>query len=235
MTLPIENKNVQALHYQLTHKNMKTIAFVGVTPKVGTTSIAYAMARRFAASGAKTLLIDLERIGHSISSQLACSQGDWNPETVRGSGAIIPMGRTGLSVLSAPLSKSLHWSFKEQGSIQKMLRDFRKEYDVIILDAGSVMTKQDRSIPAEVVASAADVCAPVILSGKTNEIDISKSQKILEAQGVNLQGFVMNDYQNPPLSEELERTLKRFEKLSPKCVGWGMRVLRNKAFLSQVL
>jgi Mrp family chromosome partitioning ATPase len=235
MTLTIESKNIQALHYQLLSEKTKSIAVVGVTREVGTTSISYALARRFAASGTKTVLIDLDRVGHAISSQLACIREDWTPETTGLSKLVKPMGRTGLSVLSAPSSKLLHWSFKERLIIESMLRDLGNDYDMIVIDAGAVINDQERSIPTEVIAAAADVCVPVILSGKTNEIHIAKSQKILEGQGSNLPGYVMNDYKNPPLSEELERTVKRFEKWSPKLIGWTAQAIKNKVFLSQII
>ncbi|MBL4588737.1 MAG: AAA family ATPase [Alphaproteobacteria bacterium] len=233
MTLPIEHKDIQALHYQLVHQSIKTISCVGVTPEVGTTSIAYALARRFAASGSRTLLIDLDRTHHTIGAQLACPPQDWTPETVLEADNIKPMGRTGLSILSAPSSLSLHWSFKEKNIFEEMFNKLKQKYDMIVIDAGAVIGTRGKTVPAEIVSSASDVCLPILLSGQTNETDIIKTQKILKDHGGVIQGYVMNDYKNPPLSEELERTLQRFITVSPRLVGkWAQRV-KSSSLLSQ--
>lgn len=233
ITLPIEQKDIQALHYQLTQGKATVVSCVGITDNVGTTSISYALARRFAASGCKTLLIDFDRMNHAISSQLACAQGNWTPENVTSMNIIKPMGRTNLFVLSAPESLSLHWSFKERHMIEGMFNALKKEYDMIIVDAGSVLSKREKSIPAEIISGASDVCVPIILSAKTNETNILKAQNVLQDQGCTIKGYVMNDYKNPPLSEELGRTLKRFEKIIPSFSRKYAEKMNDSTFLSQ--
>jgi len=235
ITLPIEHKDIQALHYQLLNKDIKVISCVGITERVGTTSIAYALARRFSASGAKTLLIDLDRVGYKLSTQLACPNQDWTPETIGKINAVNRMGRTGLSVLSAPSATSLHWSFKERSLLQKMLSDFKREYDVIVIDTGSIIQTKEKTIPAEIISSVSDICIPIILSGKTNETDVIKAQKVLNDHGTNVQGMIMNDYKNPPLSEEIARTLRRLTFLRPKYIERWSEKIERVSFLSQRL
>jgi Mrp family chromosome partitioning ATPase/uncharacterized protein involved in exopolysaccharide biosynthesis len=159
------------------------------TPGEGKTSVAVSLALSFAASGARTLLVDCDIVGQSITRGFGA---DGRPGlrdalargTVRGFAhrtAVGPylVGVGTSDVLDAAVVSSI--------AVRRLLLDARRYFDAIIVDSGPILG----SIEATAVAPEVDGVIFAVSRGQQPAL-AEKAIRHLQAIGATIGGFIFN-------------------------------------------
>lgn len=236
LPIKIDSRELETLYYNSLSdiQEATCIAMTSSNRGEGVSVTAYALTRRAAASGHKTLLIDMNIDNPHLSDWLSSQQYKWHPSILKKINPIEKLGNTGLFILSAPDKKSSLWSFREKSQLEKMLLDLKKEYDCIIIDVPSVLENNNEdNIPAETICSICDKTILMALSARTSESDMSQSISILKKSGAKMHGIVINDLYEPALKDEICREIDRVKRFIPKLAEKLKITVRKSAFLSQ--
>ena len=191
----------------------------------GTTVLAHMLALRSAESGKKTLLIDLNMRNSFLTSLMGKTSTNW-----------ALAGRTSEDTLEDLITVSddtpnLHFMAAPSDDLSvKFLRDVQRarfffdvlerQYDHIVVDTTPVTALNRFNVDSAMLGGAATRTALVVLSGKTPLDAIKKSVKILQEAGANLDGIVMNDWQNPSWKERLFKFIRPLQDRTPGLYNW---------------
>ncbi len=237
LPIQIDSREFELLYYNITSKNDMpcSITMAGIETKSGNTCLSYALARRMAASGHKTLLIDLNTENSELSDQFSRKRAKWTPSDFQERAPIEKLGETGLYVMSAPSEATVLWPFREKYLLSKMIQELEKKFDCIIIDVPSLLKKstEDADISSEVISSVTNITLLSILSGRTTENDIIRATDLLKKSGAKIHGLIMNDQNSPTLKEEICRELDRIKKWFPNTVSLLKKKVCESVFLSQ--
>ncbi|MEC9291844.1 MAG: CpsD/CapB family tyrosine-protein kinase [Pseudomonadota bacterium] len=191
----------------------------------GTTVLAHMLALRSAESGKKTLLIDLNMRNSFLTSLMGKTPTNWGLA-----------GRTQDDTLedlvhATEEHPNLHFMGAPSDDMSvKFLRDIQRarfffdvlerQFDHIVVDTTPVTALNRFNVDSAMLGGAATRTALVILSGKTPLDAIKKSVKILQDAGANLDGVVMNDWQNPSWKERLFKFIRPLQDRTPGLYNW---------------
>ncbi len=175
---------------QIGDEARKVYAVTSSTAGDGKTSLALSLGMSFAASGARTLLIDFDMIGRGLSAALKLRQphglaaaleaGSMNGSVV-GTGIerlwLIPSGREDERFVSR-LSRTM---------VRDLVEQARAEYDVVVIDTGPILG----SLEANFVSSEADAVVLVVGRGQQRSY-VDRAFEQLHALGARVAGMVFN-------------------------------------------
>jgi Mrp family chromosome partitioning ATPase/uncharacterized protein involved in exopolysaccharide biosynthesis len=159
------------------------------TPGEGKTSVAVSLALSFAASGARTLLVDCDFVGQSITRGFGIDARPGLRDalvrgTVRGFAhrtgfgpCLVGVGTP--DVLDAAVVSSI--------AIRRLLLDARRYFDAIIVDSGPILG----SIEATAVAPEVDGVIFAVSRGQQPAL-AEKAIRHLQAIGATIAGFIFN-------------------------------------------
>jgi len=236
LPIRIDSRELEALYYSAIScaSEALSVAVTSSNSKEGVSVTSYALARRAAASGHNTLLIDLNVERSDLSDWLTSKRHTWHPSNLQEMQVIETLGETGLSILSAPDRQSALWSFREKKHLEKMFLDLKEEYDCIIVDVPSVLdNNSEDTVPAETICSVCDKTVLMALSARTSESDMAHTISILKKSNAKVCGIVMNDLYEPALQDEIFREIDRVKRFAPKLAEKLKVIVRRSAFLSQ--
>lgn len=105
----------------------------------GKTTISYHLARSFALTQRRVLLVDSDLVGRGLTRSLNLSPRVANvgPETRLGE-LVIPSGDAGLDILPSSDAPNASDAFCRH-LLQRLLREARERYDVVLLDTGPIL------------------------------------------------------------------------------------------------
>ena len=160
------------------------------TPGEGKTSLTAALGLSYAASGSRTLIIDADLIGRGLTNGFgaegqpgffeALQEGTINGfarQTATPDMWILSAGRTdgdGSAQLSLP-------------PIQKLLKDIRNQFDVVLIDSGPILG----SVEASVIAQDVDGVIFVVSRGQQVPL-VKRALAQLRSVGARMSGMVFN-------------------------------------------
>lgn len=173
----------------------------------GVSTVAYSIARRGAAGGRRTLLIDFNLYNPSVGNRLGIRQTEWDFDDRSYEDAIIDFPEINLSILPAPRMSFASTSLLEKENIQKHLSYLGEKYDTIVIDCAPVNTNNFRDVSGQLIASISDATILVVLGGTSTQHTVQLAVEKLQQAGARIAGSVMNDYDNPGLSVEIQKTL----------------------------
>jgi capsular exopolysaccharide synthesis family protein len=154
-------------------------------PGEGKTTTALALARAYALSGKRTLIIDCDFRKPSVHQQLAITPGAGIAELLTSrtanadiSGAIATDHKTGLSAIvgSARMRKPSDQLFNEQG-FRRLMNAARNNFDRIIIDSAPILPVVDGSY----LIQHADICVFVARFAATPQRSVMQALRMLEA------------------------------------------------------
>jgi Mrp family chromosome partitioning ATPase len=199
-----------------------SVAVVSSLQGEGTTLIACALARRAGLTGTPSLLVDLSQ-SHSWMSDLL----DLAPQP----GEIVTLRDYDLAVLAnvAPEDAS---AWREPSALAAQATRWAADWGLVVFDTTPLLARNEESIPAKAIASAAQATILVVLAGRTPVPVIREARARLDGAGARLIGTVMNDRDNPSLLAELERESYRLERFLPRPMAALRSRLRRAALFS---
>lgn len=180
----------------LTPKGKRCIFVTSATPSEGKTTLAIALARQMASTGASTLLIDAdmrhptvheylnERVEGGLIGFLALPNG-----TAAEHLSIVKEAATGVSyVLGAPSTAMATDALLMSGRFDQLIRFARETYDVVIIDTPPIGLVVD----AAIAARHCDIGIFVARYAQTNQHQVRASLRDLRRTDVPMVG-VLND------------------------------------------
>lgn len=229
--LPIHNPAVEDIYVRTVGQGMRSIAVTAALPGEGTSTLAYALARRCAAGGRTSLLVDLNLGAPSVGDRLALPRRHWQPLDDSAVAALARFPRTGLSVLTAPLGE-ISSTFRESGGLRQQVARWLADHAVVIFDTAPVTAARETQIPAPIAAAATDGAILVVLAGHTPDTTVAAAARRLRDQGAEIAGAVLNDRHQPRLADELARETHRLDRVVPGMMAGLRRRLARSTLIN---
>lgn len=170
----------------------RTVLFTSSLPNEGKTTIAVNTAIAMAASDKKTLILDADMRNPSVHllfncvntrglSDLISQGGDWRQYIIKPN---IP----NLYLINAGRKPMNPAKFLTSGRFLKLLEEFSREFDYVVIDMPPVLLVPD----SQLVAPHVDGVVLVIRKGKTNISAAKAAQDSLKRANANIIGAVLN-------------------------------------------
>jgi Mrp family chromosome partitioning ATPase len=169
--------------------NSRAYLVSSAAPAEGKTSLALALGLSFAASGVRTLLIDCDLVGQSLTRNLSDAKVAGLTEAlVAGSmRGFVRKGKSGLKVLTVGSVAAGDACRVSRPGIERLLAEARQYFDVILIDSGPILG----SVEASVVAQAVDGVVFAISRGQAQPL-VDKAFRLLNSLNANVAGVVFN-------------------------------------------
>ncbi len=233
--LPINYTEMEDIYVKTFGSSMRTLAIAAARDGEGVSTLAYALARRAAAMGRRTLLVDFNRRDPSVGRRLGLPPVKWSPSTETAQENVIPLSNTGLDVLTAPMN-DVEWLREREAEIlQACFSRWLVHYDCVVADTSPLTIRNQENFPPENVCAACDGVLLSVLTGGTSETRVAEAITRLRSVGACITGTVLNDRRAPSLADELVRETFRFEKKLPKMMESIRQQIRRSVFLNQAI
>jgi len=153
----------------------------------GKTSLCVALGLAFAASGARTLLIDADLVGRGLTRSLRAEGVAGLREALATGKLSIRKRSDGLSVLTAGDSDATDACKVSGAGMRRLLAEARKHFDTILVDSGPILG----SVEAAVVAREVDGVIFAIARGQ-DPAPVEQALAHLDSIGATVFGTVFN-------------------------------------------
>lgn len=156
----------------------------------GKTSVAMSLGWSYAASGCRTILVDLDFIGRSLSHHTGRLRMPGVKEVLRSNvlnGEVGKLTRPNLSVLGIGLDKTMGPETVRRGDFERLFAMLRQQYDMIIVDTGPLLASVE-SLP---IAISADGVLLTLRRGRPRS-RLEECVQELRHSGANYLGVVLN-------------------------------------------
>lgn len=156
----------------------------------GKTSLTLALAASYAASGYRTLLVDGDMVGRSLSHHLMMTGQPGLQECMLGEDAvdlIKPLQVENIHVLPVGDEPSIGPERLRKSELELLFQRLRRLYDVVLVDTGPLIGSVE-TIP---IASAADGVVLAVWRGR-RQSRLDECIKVMQNAGVHYLGVVLN-------------------------------------------
>jgi Mrp family chromosome partitioning ATPase/uncharacterized protein involved in exopolysaccharide biosynthesis len=183
-------------------------AVTSAAPGDGKTSLTLALGLSFAASGSRTLLIDCDLVGGSLTRRLGVHSSDGMLEAM---GSRSPMDYVrdtdvnDLSILPVGSATMLSAGSFSPAGLRRLIAEARKTFDIVLIDTGPILG----SIEAPPVAATADATILCVSRGQQRPA-VERSMHHLLAIGAKMAGIVFNRAE----AKDFEKSVSRFSQRS---------------------
>jgi Mrp family chromosome partitioning ATPase len=203
----------------------KVVAVTAAQPQSGVTTLCRALAAASAASGIRTLLLDLARpvaSGHIVPPWLP---GFMN---VRHAISLDPLGFDLLTAVTTVKTREL---FNTPAALRAILRGELTEYDAIVVDIAPLRPVVPRAVDALCAAASCDSVFLLFVANRDTRQQVIEAREALTQAGVQLAGVIVNDMENPSLGAELARQALRWKRFAPRWTAAAAARLMRIDFL----
>lgn len=207
---PWLSQEFDALFQQIHISGAKVIALAGASKGCGSSTMTLWLAKRCTSGGKKTLIVDFDLSGSGQGYPKAL----WHPDGAGEENAKISI-EPNIDLLPQSAQSTTLITFRQPEALHQALERWKRDYDFVICDAGTITHSNWRNLPASSIGSASDATILCIGSTQTNENELLTSIHKLEQSGAVLLGTVINDRNNPSLSAEITRVLNSKGTLIP--------------------
>jgi Mrp family chromosome partitioning ATPase len=153
----------------------------------GKTSLCVALGLSFAASGARTLLVDADFVGRGLTRGLRADGLPGFLEALETGRLSVQERPNRLSVLTAGNAEQADVCKVSATGVRRVLAQARVHFDVVLVDSGPILG----SVEAAVVAREVDGVVFTIARGQASN-RVERSLRHLETIGANVMGAVFN-------------------------------------------
>lgn len=215
----------QIVFTALEHKT-RVIGVTGPTHAEAVADLTATMAATFAASGSRTILIDLSQ---------PVQDGSKSPPWVPGDGGIgqsIQPTPGGFDVLQASPTAETRLLFSNADLYRRTFEQELRHYTSILIELPPVINGVMTGINPVGPALACDGVILMCTTGRSSRDELQGAVDPLKEAGVKLAGVVMNDSVMPTLADELVREARRLRFISPALSDWLERWLKSISLLN---
>lgn len=231
MSIPTLHSETEQLFIVAETTNCRTLCITACHAKAGVTSLAMAIAERYMLAGYKTLLLDLNL--HSPSF-IPVEQKKVENSSPQKSLTLISEKSSNrcFQGLCCDLDTASLLEMRKGFYLNKQLDIWLQDYERIVVDTSPLLRQNRGNIPSNLVAAACDKTLLSVLAGKTTKSEIQKALKLLELESISMLGTVLNLYEQPTLSQELQREIDRFQWFPETILNWLKQKIRNNKFIN---
>lgn len=172
----------------------RVVLVTSAVPGEGKSFTAGHLASLLASEGQRVLLVDTDLRNPTLDAVFGAAPGpglaDWLADGAEIAVAeFVQPTRAGVALLTAGQSDLISegWSREDALAVVERLRS--GDYDYVVLDSAPLLIAAASSL----LAAAADDVLLVARAGITRERDLVEARRMLERQGANLRGVVLND------------------------------------------
>jgi succinoglycan biosynthesis transport protein ExoP len=185
----------------------------------GKTSLCASLAFAFAASGARTLLIDADLVGQRLTGGFKCDRIPGLHDLIQGSTMEDCIKRVdqGLRFMPVGRTETLRAWTLSAAEMRTVVELARKDYDVVLVDTGPALG----SVEASVVAPEVDGVIFTIARGQQRWL-VEKATRHVKNVGGKLIGFVFNRAEARDFNRSAFRSSKRSSTM-PEEADWTPR------------
>lgn len=219
-------EEIDILFQQIYQQELHVITLAGSSINCGNSQLSIWLAQRCANCDEKVLLIDLDNDPKE-------KRFPPKPWFMDGRGQREAIEKLENDVDFLPTSDQIVTlnALRQPDILQNALKTWRKEYQYILFDIGTLSSNQWQRHSTLGITSVSDGCILTFAGAKTSEHELLTSLGKLKYGGSNLIGIVMNNYHNPSLADSLSDRLKfRYTWLPKKLREKGIRWL-NRNFI----
>jgi Mrp family chromosome partitioning ATPase len=229
MIIPATHTEIEQIYLAAEMSECRSLCITACQSGDGVTSVIAALAERYLLAGHRTLVVDLNTF-HPAFECIDIAPSDDDNVGLLVEHASTHQMFTGLTV---PNNQSALLAYKDPAQLQNAVTQWLTQYDRVICDTSPLLHINRGNIPAQVVASACDQTALVIMGGKTSSGQLEKAMQLISNPSISLLGSVLNLKQQATLAQEMVRELNRL-KFIPKSWRdkWASKILTNE-FLAQ--
>ncbi|MEX0335084.1 chromosome partitioning protein ParA [Vibrio tubiashii] len=229
MIIPATHTEIEQIYLAAEMNECRSLCITACQSGDGVTSVVAALAERYLLAGHRTLVVDLNTF-HPAFECIDIAPSDDDNVGLLVEHASTHQMFTGLTV---PNNQSALLAYKDPAQLQNAVTQWLTQYDRVICDTSPLLHINRGNIPAQVVASACDQTALVIMGGKTSSGQLEKAMQLINNPSISLLGSVLNLKQQATLAQEMVRELNRL-KFIPKSWRdkWASKILTNE-FLAQ--
>ena len=158
-------------------------------PSEGKTSLTAALGYSFAASGARTLLIDCDLVGRGLTRGFGETRTPGLHEAIMAGSLATGVCRlaNGLCLLPAGLAHAADACSISGKSLRPLLAEARQSFDIVLIDTGPLLG----SVEAAVLAPEVDSVILTVARGQSPRL-VERTLSQLRAAGAAVAGFVFN-------------------------------------------
>lgn len=227
MTIPATHCEIEQIYLAAELANCRSLCVTSCQSGDGVTSIATALAERCLLAGHKTLLIDLNLFKPTLNPLPTI-----NTEHEIGLVEYKQSQRlfTGISV---PQDPTTQLAYKDPATMSRAVVKWATKFDRIIIDTSPLLNRNRNNISAQSVANACDKVLLVVKGGATTNTQVTQALQLLQSDNIALLGSILNLQDQPTLSQELVRQLKRTRFLPQRLMNHLENKLLSNRFLSQ--
>lgn len=173
-------------------EKIRTIVVSSANKGDGKSFCALNLAKSFAASGKKTLLIDADLYNPRISRQLNCRMklglSNYLTDSEEYFGYIKKQSQENLFFLPSGLTSSAPTEVLESIKMDNLINHAKKNFDIVIFDTPPTLVLND----SRVIGSYCDGVILVVSSGKTKKHELQEAVNLIESANNKLLGVVLN-------------------------------------------
>ena len=230
MTILSLYTEIDRIYSQVFDKNTNILAVTSANPGEGVSTVAMALVQRSLLAGYRTLYVDMNTHHPTITP---FSPKYHNTEMLQPMMASSDGGESIVTGVEAPKSRADIMAVRRPGFLNTQIKEWRKDFDKIIFDAGALCLRNMSNIPADGIAVECDTTILVVLSGVTKKSELEHAHTLLKTLGARVSGVVLNDRFNPSLAFEMLREIVKFKSRLPRLVKWlESKVFKYKAVLA---
>lgn len=211
--LPITYSECGEIYGRTADAGLTSILFVSTDPGEGTSTVAYAIAQRAAASGKRVLYMDFNTRSSYPRDVLRVQAGSWTLGRDIPDEAMTVVTTDGLTLLPAPLERSFGLEDRDAETAAKAIRDLLDEFDLVIGDAPCLTRPNGHAIAPAALSAAFEGTVLTVATATTAKESIEQALNAIRSAGGRLCGCVLVDRVYPALSDELNRQFQKLGRL----------------------
>jgi len=204
---------------QMRRPGQSVYMVTSATAGEGKTSLCASLAFAFAASGARTLLIDADLVGQRLTGGFKCDRIPGLHDLIVGTAMDDCVKRVdrGLRFMPVGRTETLRAWTLSAAEVRTVVELARKDYDVVLVDTGPALG----SVEASVVAPEVDGVIFTIARGQQRWL-VEKATRHVKNVGGKLIGFVFNRAEARDFNRSAFRSSKRSSTM-PEEADWTPR------------
>ncbi|MDG1286190.1 MAG: CpsD/CapB family tyrosine-protein kinase [Rickettsiales bacterium] len=171
----------------------------------GVSTVAYSMAKRSAAAGKRTLLVDANLRHPCVGERLGVIETPWNGELSTLDDAIHHFEKINLSILNGLNHPIAPVHLRDPNGIKAWVQQLLEQFEIVIFDCEPLGVPGYQGIPADALAAGCDGCALVVQAAHTPQEQLIQAMAHLNSAQAALLGCVLNRQYYPGLSVEIEQ------------------------------
>lgn len=186
-------------------RGITSLCVTSANAQEGVSTVSYSVAKRSAASGKQTLLMDANLHNPSVAKRLGMTGATvWNGTSETMEAAIKHFDDINLSILPALDKPIAPVNLRDPVYLREMITRLQQLFDIVIVDASALNTPQTYAIPAAYLAAACEGSVLVVQARVTPEEHLIQAAKSLQAADAVLLGCVLNYQHYAKLSDSIE-------------------------------